>query len=443
MMTTVLLVALAAAIGVACTMVSAANRRAKGLEEEKKRLEEEKAAALEAQREEYERRLERERGDYERRLREEKEDGERRLEKQREDLRAERETMSAAFKDVASKVLEEQRVKIKEAGSESLERLVKPVKEQIEGLRGSINRAGESSAARSASFEEHMKRLMEAATNVGTQAEGLTRALRGNVKAQGNWGEVILGNLLEKSGLREGEEYELQGSYRDEEGKRQIPDVVVKFPDGKRVVIDSKVSLNAFMDYNNAESEEEAEAAKKRHLESVESHVRELGGKDYAKVVGGAFEYVLMFVQNDAAYVLALSQDATLAERAYEKRVVLTSPTTLMLTLGIVHNMWQAERQRENVGEMVEEISRLWDKLAGFLEKYQELGKLLTRAQTKYDDARGSLMAGKGNLVGRFRRFRELGLNPKKQLPETEEGGTKERELTDGEAEETKDGEKG
>lgn len=417
-MTTALVIVVLVVLGLA---VVACVRRVQGLLKEKEQLGEKNAAETEALRAEWQARLNEQKSDYERRLSEQKEEAEKRLGEQKEELLNDRQSISLVFKDLAAKVLDEQGKKLREMDDRSVASIVKPLKEDIDRLHREIGLSGEKAAAQSASFAQQMKHLLETTQAVSSQAETLAHALRGNIKRQGNWGEMILASVLEQSGLQEGTEYVLQESLTDEEGNRLIPDVIVSFPDKRRVVVDSKVSLNAFMDYSNAATADEAQQAARAHVESVRKHVKELAEKDYTGVVDNTLDFVLMFVQSDAAYMLAMQQEPTLAQEAYKKGVILTSPTTLMLTLRIVYNIWQADKQSKNVANIVMEVTNLYDKFAGCMESYEKIGRSIGTLQKQYDETKGQLSTGRGSVTSRFEKIRGMGLNPKKQLPAADE----------------------
>ena len=426
MTTTVLVILVLVVVGFAVWIAAG---RVKSLLREREQLRERHSRETEAlqaewqarlndQRTQYEQRLAEQKAEAEQRLREQKEETERRLSAQKEEFKAGKDSMSLAFKDVAAQVLEEERKKLREIDERKMEDTVRPIEERIKELHKALGDSRETQARQSASFAEQMRQLLESTRAVSTHADSLSRALRGNVKKQGNWGEMLLGSILEQSGLREGQEYSVQDVHTDEEGRRLIPDVVVRLPrEERRVVIDSKVSLNAFMDYNEAQTEEQAAVAAKAHVDSVRKHIKELAQKDYAKTIRSEVGFVLMFIQNDAAYMLAMQTDETLTQEAYDRGVILTSPMTLMMTLKIVYNIWQADKQDKNVKKIVEEVTKLYDKVVGFQETYLKIGRELDSAKAAYDLAHKQLSEGTGNVVGRFETIRKMGgLTPKKQL---------------------------
>ena len=262
-----------------------------------------------------------------------------------------------------------------------------------------------------------MKHLSEQTVLISEQTDRLTRALKGDSKAQGDWGEMILESILKNSGLRRDEEYFVQENVKADDEKNLRPDIIVKFPDERSVIIDSKVSLTAYMDYLESSDEAAKSVAAKAHADSVNKHVDELARKKYSDYVKNAGNYVLMFLQSDAAYVLAVKIEPKLSEEAFKKRVIVVCPTTLMMTLQIIYNIWQSDRQSRNVENIVQKASALYDKIVGFTESFKGIGKNLSQASAVYQHALGQLSEGKGNLVNRAEELRRMGLTPKKRLP--------------------------
>lgn len=244
---------------------------------------------------------------------------------------------------------------------------------------------------------------------VGQQAEELSRALRGNSKLQGNWGEGILENLLEASGLRRDEDFDVQPHFAE---GRFIPDVVVHMPGERRLVIDAKVSLTSFVRYVNAETDEERTRELKAHVESVRQHVRELSDKHYERHVPGAVGHVLMFIPNEAAYVAAVTADSTLNTEAYKRHVILLNPANLLMALQLVHNLWQTERQSKSVQEIYASAERLYKKFALFGENFLRIGQGIDALRRTYDTAENQLTTGRGSIVSQLESWKEKGLNP-------------------------------
>ncbi len=281
------------------------------------------------------------------------------------------------------------------------------------------------------SLQEKIKELIEANAAIGREAKELSTALRGNSKIQGDWGEMVLETILENSGLRKGEEFSVQmqsdetgTALKDESGRGLRPDVVVKYPgqDGGVMVIDSKVSLTAFVDYVNADDPSERDRMGKLHLNSIIKHINELADKRYQDYVGTTrLDFVMMFIPNEAAYSAALSLDPTLWQKAYDKRVLMVSPTQLIGSLRLIKQLWNQDRQTRNAIEIAEKSGMMYDKFVGFIADMEKIEKSISGAQTAYSEAMKKLRDGRGNLISRAEKLRELGIKSSKRLPESEE----------------------
>ena len=279
-------------------------------------------------------------------------------------------------------------------------------------------------------LKEQIKELVERSESIGAEAKQLTHALRGDSKIQGDWGEMILESILEKSGLEKDREYFIQETLRDEEGhtiqgsdgRKMRPDVIIRYPGGEnhQMVIDSKVSLTAYVNYVNAEDADEARLALKQHLVSVKKHIDELAGKSYQDYVGKG-DHVMMFIPNEAAYLAAMQADHALWQYAYEKKVLLLSPTNLIAALKLVADLWQRDKQTRNAIDIAEEGGKLYDKFAGFVEDMEKIGKSLNTTAMAYTDAMKKLKTGNGNLIGRVEKLKVMGVKAKKNLPAVNE----------------------
>ncbi len=276
-----------------------------------------------------------------------------------------------------------------------------------------------------ADLDRHIRNLVEQTSAVGREAEDLARALRGNTKLQGNWGEAVLGNLLDAAGLTEGRDYTVQVRTKDDEGRHLIPDVVVHLPGGRAVVVDSKVSLNAYTDFVAAQGEgsdkenpNAAREALQAHVASVRRHVKELSAKDYGKVVKGHIGYVLMFIPGEAAYVAAVSADPGLTTDAYARRVILINPTNLLMALQLAHNLWQSEMQSRSVGEIYASAERLYKKFSLFAKNFVQIGAGIHQLSTTYEHAEKQLKTGRGNIVSQLEGWKKKGLTPTTDIPE-------------------------
>lgn len=328
------------------------------------------------------------------------------------------------FKDVAQQLLAEQSRSMREANDARMDEIVKPLKENLESLKRSIDGYKTEQVSYAAALKQQIKDLSDMNRNIGQEAKELTLALRGDSKVQGDWGEMMLKQILDLSGLQEGVNYETQmtreadGSVlKGEEGNRLRPDVVFFMPDNKRLVIDSKVSLTAYIDYVNADDDAARNEALKRHLASVRKHVDELATKKYQQIKDSA-DFVMMFVPNEPAYMLAMSSDDSLWEYAYKRQVVMVSPTHLISVVKLISQLWARDRQSKNAIAIADEAGKMYDKLVGFIADMESVGKAIENAQKAHGDALKKLSEGKGNLVGRAQKVKELGAKATKLLPE-------------------------
>jgi DNA recombination protein RmuC len=264
---------------------------------------------------------------------------------------------------------------------------------------------------------EQVRQLMELNQHLSEDAKNLTRALRGSSKAQGSWGELVLERVLEASGLRKGEEYVVQSSHTREDGSRALPDVIIHLPEGRSLVIDSKVSLVAYEEFAITEGELERAAAGKRHMDSIKGHIKGLSGKNYQTLYSlNSLDFVLLFVPIEPAFMLAVASDRDLFMDAWNRNVLLVSPSTLLFVVRTVAHLWRQEAQSRNAQEIAKRGAELYDKFVGFVEDMNSLGNRLKQAQSEYDEAYGKLSSGRGNLVGQAQKLRQLGVKPSKSL---------------------------
>ena len=339
--------------------------------------------------------------------------------------------MTDAFENLANRIIEEKSRKFTEQNKSNLGEVLNPLREQLGEFRKKIEDVYDKESRDRVSLYHEITSLKTLNERMSEEAMNLTRALKGDSKKRGNWGEVILEKVLEESGLRNGREYESQGSYRDEEGNLYYPDVVVHLPDNKDVVIDSKVSLNAYERYCTAEDDVSRQNALKEHLASIRKHVSDLKGKSYADLVKiNSLDMVLMFVPIEPALMLAFEHDDSLFQEAFRNGIFLVSPSTLTMNLQIIHNMWRYEYQNRNAQEIAKKAGDMYDKFVLFIEALEDVGDKLDRTRTAYDKAHKRLTAGKGNLVKRAEDIRKLGLNTDKKIrPELSEQAGEEVEL--------------
>lgn len=322
----------------------------------------------------------------------------------------------AQFRNLAGEIMEQNVGKLKETNNESMDSLLKPLRVQLESLGKAVSATNETAAGNKASMEAAIKAMMEKTESLSHEAESLTLALRGNTKKQGDWGEMILERMLEESGLRKGEEYYIQENFKTEEGRDARPDVVIRFPDKRCVIIDSKVSLTAYALYCAAEKEEDRRKHLSAHVSSVRKHVDELAAKDYHNIVPDTISYVLMFMPNEASYMAALQEAPSLSIDAYRKKIVLISPTNLLMALQLAYNLWQKERQTRNVENIIDRATKLYDKLASVQDSFEKVGKSIDSAQSAYKTAVGQLFTGRGNYARQLEDLRQMGISPNKRL---------------------------
>lgn len=316
-----------------------------------------------------------------------------------------------------------------------IDELLKPIKEQFDAFRRSVDDTRTRSEVNKKeikdTFEAAMKMfqqqqdyavrsLREQSERIGSDAANLTRALKSETKTQGSWGEMVLETLLENSGLHKDEEYFVQENVKDEEGRNLFPDVIVRFPEGRCVVIDSKVSLTAYADAVSADDPAECDRLMKEHVRSVRKHVDELAEKKYDRVVDDAIGFVLMFIPNESGYIAAMKQQPDLSRYAYQKRVIIISPSNLLMALQLAYNLWQYDRQGKNVERIVKTAADLYDKVAGFEKSFMDIDDMIVKLRSAFDEARNRLYVGKGNVMNRVDSLRNLGVTPKKRLKGTD-----------------------
>ncbi|HHQ4473533.1 DNA recombination protein RmuC [Aeromonas sp. S41-2] len=327
--------------------------------------------------------------------------------------------LSQQFENLANRIFEQNSGNFRELNQNSLDLLLTPLKEQLEGFRRQVGETHAQETAQRHSLKFELERLAELNARMTEEAAALTRALKGDSKQQGNWGEVVLARILSECGLREGHEYHTQVNIEVDKGKRYQPDVIVHLPQDKDIIIDAKVSLTAYERWYNSDDELEKAVALKEHVASVRNHIRELGRKDYQQLPGvRTLDYVLMFVAVEPAFLTAVEADSSLVRFGLDNNILLVSPTNLMVALRTIENLWRYERQNQNARQIAERAGRLYEKLRLFVEEMQQLGGSLHRAQDSYDKAMGRLVNGRGNLIAQVERFRELGVEVTKTLPE-------------------------
>ncbi len=336
--------------------------------------------------------------------------------RRREEEQARDELQRTAFRNMANDILEEKSRQFKESNRESLEALLKPFRDNIDSFRRRVDEVYDKEAQQRFSLKEEIRRLSETNLRMSEEATNLTRALKGDSKVQGDWGEMILDTILDSSHLVRGIHYRTQETLKDASGNNLRPDVILNLPDGKQIVIDSKVSLTAYVAYTESRTPEDSARYVKDHLRSVRAHIDELGGKRYQTLVQSP-DFVIMFVPNEPAFLLAMQQEPALWSDAYNKKVIVSSPTNLFALLKLVDDLWKRDNQSRNAIAIATEGANLYDKFVGFAETLSDLGRSIASASDKYDKALKQLKTGSGNLIRRSEKLRELGVKATKTLP--------------------------
>ena len=325
-----------------------------------------------------------------------------------------RENMRAQFE----KEMLERTEQLKKANTENMQQVVTPLKRELDLLRELVAQSKESSDKNTASLAQSIKNIIEHDHQRDKTTQTLANALKNRGKVQGDWGEQVLTNILQDSGLREGAEYFVQDNVKDEEGRNLRPDVIVKGADGTRIIIDSKVSLTAYSDYVGAEDDDQRKAAIKANYDSLWKHVEELAKKNYAKWVDNAVPIVLMFVPNEGSYILAMNHDQNLGTKAYQKGVLIINPTNLMVVLRLIFLTWQNTRQEKHYEAIRKAAAGIYEKYTTFAESYVTLGNQITTLRNTYEKGVGQLREGRGNLSSRLESLLQYGVTTTKRLPQ-------------------------
>ena len=332
-------------------------------------------------------------------------------------LNESKEQMGEAFENIANKIFDDKSKKLVDNNKESLSTVLNPLQDKIRQFEKRVEDTYEKESKARFSLEREIKQLHEMNTQISEDAINLTNALKGDNKAQGNWGEMILETLLENSGLVKGREYEVQVSLQSTEGGKFQPDVIVHLPESRDIIIDSKVSLKAWDAYCSTDDVDDKAGFLKQHVQSVRSHVKGLSGKDYQNLAGiSTLDYVFLFMPIDAAYSVAIQNDPSLSQYAFEKNIVFVSPTMLLTTLKLAQNLWRLDQQNQNAVEIAEKAGALYDKFVNFVTDLEDVGARIDSSKKSYDKAHNKLRSGTGNLIRRVEDLKTLGAKTSKKL---------------------------
>lgn len=342
-----------------------------------------------------------------------------RSKEQKQELTELQEKFTKEFEVLANKILEEKTSKFTEQNKENIKNILNPLQEKIQLFEKKVEDSQKETHGYHAALKEQLQNLKDQNLKITKEAENLTKALKGDSKMQGNWGELVLERVLEKSGLEKGREYEVQQSFTNDEGNRIMPDVIINLPDGKKMVVDSKVSLTAYERYINEDDDTLKANFLKEHVNSIKRHVEQLGDKNYQDIYQmESPDFVLLFIPIETAFALALNEDNTLYNRAFEKNIVIVTPSTLLATLRTIDSMWTNQKQQENAIEIARQAGALYDKFEGFVQDLVKIGKKMDDAKTEYGNAMNKLVDGRGNIIVSIEKLKKMGAKAKKALPE-------------------------
>ena len=341
------------------------------------------------------------------------------LDSQKEEITKMQEVAKTEFQNLANKILEEKTLKFTEQNQQNLKNILNPLQEKITDFEKKVENTHKESIDYHAALRQQIIGLKDLNVQMSKETVNLTKALKGDSKIQGNWGELVLERVLEKSGLEKGREYEIQKSFVTEEGNRVQPDVVINLPDGKKMIVDSKVSLTAYEKYINEDEEEQKSAFLKEHVNSLKRHVEQLGNKNYQHLYEmESPDFVLLFIPIEPAFAIALNEDTQLYNKAFEKNIVIVTPSTLLATLRTIDSMWNNEKQQQNAIEIARQAGALYDKFEGFVADLIKIGKKIDESKVEYQGAMNKLVDGKGNLITSVEKLKKMGAKAKKALPD-------------------------
>lgn len=329
------------------------------------------------------------------------------------------EKFTKEFENLANKILEEKSIKFTAQNNENMKNILLPLQDKIIGFEKKVEDTHKESIDYHAALRQQILGLSEMNAQMSKETLNLTKALKGDSKMQGNWGELVLERVLEKSGLEKGREYEVQQSFTNEVGLRVLPDVVIHLPDGKKMIVDSKVSLTAYEKWINEENDNLKADYLKEHVNSIKRHVEQLGNKNYHDLYQiESPDFVLLFIPIEPAFAIALNEDTTLYNKAFEKNIVIVTPTTLLATLRTIDSMWTNQKQQENAFEIARQAGALYDKFEGFIADLIKIGNKINDSKTEYENAMSKLVEGRGNLITSVEKLKKMGAKAKKSLPE-------------------------
>jgi len=328
-----------------------------------------------------------------------------------------KESLSLEFKNLANQIFEDKSKQFNSRSKEQFELLLKPFREQITNFSKQSQDQFKEELKDRTLLKDELSRLKQMNAQLSLDALNLTNALKGESKTQGNWGEIVLERILEDSGLKEGREYELQVNLKSEEGKRYLPDVVIHLPEGRDIIVDSKVSLTAYERFVNEKDEFAKEVALKEHILSISKHIKELSSKQYDKLEGvNTLDFVLLFMPIEGAFLLALEQDGEFFKKAYDNNILVVSPSTLLVTLRTIEHIWRTQRQQDNALKIAEEAEGMYDKLRLFVDEFIKIGEQIDKSKDTYDKALSRLNSGRGNVIKRAKKVVELGVKTQKAI---------------------------
>lgn len=338
---------------------------------------------------------------------------------QKQEVEKLQEKFTKEFENLANKILEEKTNKFTEQNKENMKNILSPLQDKIQLFEKKVEDTHKESIDYHAALRQQILGLREMNEQMSKETVNLTKALKGDSKMQGNWGELVLERVLEKSGLEKDREYYVQQAHVAEDGQRVYPDVVINLPDGKKMIVDSKVSLTAYEKFSNEENDLLKSGYLREHVNSIKRHVEQLGEKNYHDLYQiESPDFVLLFIPIEPAFALALNEDATLYNRAFEKNIVIVTPSTLLATLRTIDSMWTNQKQQENAYEIARQAGALYDKFEGFVSDLVKVGNKIKDSKTEYDAAMNKLVEGKGNLIISVEKLKKMGAKAKKSLPE-------------------------